>query len=257
MQFQTLLHSRPPPLVNFTAQLASRAPSPLVKRRTGLGRPCRRRPSPLPPSGRLTGPPLTRAPHTDLWGIEQAARNGGGGGGSSGRPVRVYVVPAGDRLPSSPSFLPAALLGRRRPLRRPLSALAAAALLLVQARYEYRWADGVQIKKPIEVSTPKYVEYLMDWIEGQLDDESIFPQKLGIPFPPNFKEIVKTIFKRLFRIYVHIHHSHFQKIVSLKEEAHLNTCFKHFILFTNEFGLIDKKELASLHELIESIIVPY
>lgn len=47
-------------------------------------------------------------------------------------------------------------------------------------RYEYRWADGVQIKKPIEVSAPKYVEYLMDWIEGQLDDESIFPQKLGM-----------------------------------------------------------------------------
>lgn len=46
-------------------------------------------------------------------------------------------------------------------------------------RYEYRWADGVQIKKPIEVSAPKYVEYLMDWIESQLDDESIFPQKLG------------------------------------------------------------------------------
>jgi hypothetical protein len=37
----------------------------------------------------------------------------------------------------------------------------------------------VQIKKPLEVSAPKYVEYLMDWIEGQLDDESIFPQKLG------------------------------------------------------------------------------
>jgi MOB kinase activator 1 len=46
-------------------------------------------------------------------------------------------------------------------------------------RFEYRWADGVQIKKPIEVSAPKYVEYLMDWIEVQLDDESLFPQKLG------------------------------------------------------------------------------
>lgn len=55
---------------------------------------------------------------------------------------------------------------------------------------------------------------------------------LGAPFPPNFKEVVKTIFKRLFRVYAHIYHSHFQKIVSLKEEAHLNTCFKHFILFT-------------------------
>ena len=53
-------------------------------------------------------------------------------------------------------------------------------LILVQLyRYEYRWADGVNIKKPIEVSAPKYVEYLMDWIEVQLDQESIFPQKLG------------------------------------------------------------------------------
>lgn len=47
------------------------------------------------------------------------------------------------------------------------------------SRYEYRWADGVQIKKPIEVSAPKYVEYLMDWIESQLDSEAIFPQKIG------------------------------------------------------------------------------
>lgn len=133
-------------------------------------------------------------------------------------------------------------------------------------RYEYRWADGVQIKKPIEVSAPKYVEYLMDWIETQLDDETLFPQRLGnnnnnnicqwdlkqypllhpnmliiyfycffagAPFPQNFKDVVKTIFKRLFRVYAHIYHSHFQKIVSLKEEAHLNTCFKHFILFTH------------------------
>ncbi|XP_039056902.1 MOB kinase activator-like 1B isoform X1 [Hibiscus syriacus] len=107
-------------------------------------------------------------------------------------------------------------------------------------QYEYRWADGVQIKKPIEVSAPKYVEYLMDWIESQLDDESIFPQKLGARFPPNFKEVVIAL----------------PEIVSLKEEAHLNTCFKHFILFTSEFGLIDKKELAPLQELIESIIVP-
>ncbi|KAL6533652.1 hypothetical protein OROHE_013485 [Orobanche hederae] len=47
-----------------------------------------------------------------------------------------------------------------------------------------------------------------------------------------------------------------EKIVSLKEEAHLNTCFKHFILFTCEFTLIDKKELVPLQELIESV-VPY
>lgn len=35
------------------------------------------------------------------------------------------------------------------------------------------------MKKPIEVSAPKYVDNLMNWIEAQLDDESIFPRKLG------------------------------------------------------------------------------
>ncbi|KAB2077154.1 hypothetical protein ERO13_A06G075900v2 [Gossypium hirsutum] len=109
-------------------------------------------------------------------------------------------------------------------------------------KYEYRWADGVTIKKPIEVSAPK------------LEDEAIFPQKLGAPFPPNFRDVVKTIFKRLFRVYAHIYHSHFQKIVSLKEEAHLNTCFKHFVLFTWEFRLIDKGELAPLSDLVDSIL---
>lgn len=123
-------------------------------------------------------------------------------------------------------------------------------------RYEYRWADGVTIKKPIVVSAQKYVEYLMDWIGKQLDDKSIFPQKwgewwfdvwhcffnwnhfktsflfvVGVSFPSNFQDVVKTILKRLFRVYAHIYHSHFQKIVSLNEERHLNTCFKHFVLF--------------------------
>jgi len=54
-------------------------------------------------------------------------------------------------------------------------------------------------------------------------------------------------------VYAHIYHSHFPKIVSLGEEAHLNTSFKHFIFFIQEFALVDKKELAPLQELIDSL----
>jgi len=120
-------------------------------------------------------------------------------------------------------------------------------------KYEYRWADGVKVKKPIECSAPQYIEYLMEWIEVQLDDENIFPQRLGAPFPKNFPDVVRTICKRLFRVYAHMYHSHFQKICALGEEAHLNTCFKHFIFFCQHFNLIDKKELTPLQELIDSI----
>ena len=44
-----------------------------------------------------------------------------------------------------------------------------------------------------------------------------------------------------------------QEIVSLGEEAHLNTSFKHFVYFIQEFELIDKKELAPLQELIDRL----
>ena len=76
----------------------------------------------------------------------------------------------------------------------------------------------------------------------------------GVPFPKTFQSTVKTVFKRLFRVYAHIYHSHFPKIVSLGEEAHLNTSFKHFIFFVQEFKLIEPKELAPLQELIDTLL---
>lgn len=98
-------------------------------------------------------------------------------------------------------------------------------------KYEYHWADGLTVKKPIKCSAPKYIDYLMTWVQDQLDDETLFPSKIGVPFPKNFLSIAKTILKRLFRVYAHIYHTHFDSIVSLGEEAHLNTSFKHFIYF--------------------------
>ena len=55
-------------------------------------------------------------------------------------------------------------------------------------KYEYHWADGEKIKKAIKVSAPDYVEYLMTWVQQQLDDEKIFPSKIGI-----FKFLEKII----------------------------------------------------------------
>ncbi|XP_072793630.1 MOB kinase activator 1A-like isoform X1 [Vicugna pacos] len=46
-------------------------------------------------------------------------------------------------------------------------------------RYEYHWADGANIKKPIKCSAPKYIDYLMTWVQDQLDDETLFPSKIA------------------------------------------------------------------------------
>nr|BAR87947.1 Mob as tumor suppressor [Dugesia japonica] len=126
-------------------------------------------------------------------------------------------------------------------------------VMCASPKYEYHWADGQSIKKPIKCSAPRYIDYLMVWVQDQLDNESTFPSKIGVPFPKNFLSITKTILKRLFRVYAHIYHQHFSEVCKLQEEPHLNTSFKHFIFFVQEFELVDRKELAPLHELIERL----
>ena len=51
----------------------------------------------------------------------------------------------------------------------------------------------------------------------------------------------------------HIYFSHFEKAQQMGVEAHINTCFKHFIYFIYEFDLIDNNELAPLQKLINKL----
>ncbi|KJE94944.1 mob1 [Capsaspora owczarzaki ATCC 30864] len=117
--------------------------------------------------------------------------------------------------------------------------------------YEYYWADEVQ-KKPVKLTAPQYIDNLMTWVQAQLDNESIFPME-GDDFPSTFKETVKTIFKRLFRIYAHIYYNHYKMLETLQEEKHLNSCYKHFIFFVEEHDLVEKKEMAPLATLSQKL----
>lgn len=93
----------------------------------------------------------------------------------------------------------------------------------------------------------------MNWVQSQIESDAIFPSTIGVPFPKSFLTIAKTILKRLFRVYAHIYYEHFHQVIQLQEEAHLNTSFKHFIYFVQEFDLVEKKELAPLQDLIDKL----
>lgn len=54
------------------------------------------------------------------------------------------------------------------------------AVMSAGPKYEYHWADGHTVKKPIKCSAPKYIDYLMTWAQDQLDDETLFPSKIGM-----------------------------------------------------------------------------
>jgi len=121
-------------------------------------------------------------------------------------------------------------------------------------KFEYKWADGVRIKKPVRCSAPKYIDYMMTWVQATLDDERLFPVRVGEPFPPNINSVLKSMFKRLFRAYAHMYMCHFEAMKNMGALPHLNTCFRHFVLFVVEFDLIDQQELAPLKDLVDQAI---
>ncbi|XP_011825173.1 PREDICTED: MOB kinase activator 3C isoform X1 [Mandrillus leucophaeus] len=113
-------------------------------------------------------------------------------------------------------------------------------------RYEYRWQDERQYRRPAKLSAPRYMALLMDWIEGLINDEEVFPTRVGVPFPKNFQQVCTKILTRLFRVFVHVYIHHFDSILSMGAEAHVNTCYKHFYYFIREFSLVDQRELEPL-----------
>ena len=65
---------------------------------------------------------------------------------------------------------------------------------------------------------------------------------------------MRGIFKQYIRLFAHVYHSYFDKILHLEEEAHWNTLFAHVVLFGKEYDLIDKKDLQPLQDLVDLML---
>ncbi|KIW22859.1 uncharacterized protein PV07_11112 [Cladophialophora immunda] len=124
--------------------------------------------------------------------------------------------------------------------------------------FEYLWQDAATgFPKPTKMPAPEYIEHLMTWVQSNVDNESTFPSRIGVPFPKHFPSTVRQLFKRLYRVYAHIYCHHYQVIVHLGLEPHLNTSFKHFVLFVDEHGLEKgggKDYWGPLGDLVESML---
>ncbi|CAO3691022.1 hypothetical protein G6F70_001970 [Rhizopus microsporus] len=120
------------------------------------------------------------------------------------------------------------------------------------AGVEYTWTDS--LSKKARLNAPQYIDSMTTSIENTFNDESIFPTKSGVEFPKDIVNIIKRMFGQMFRLFAHIYHEHYDKVLSLNEEPHFNSLFAHFISFAREFDLLDKKELQPLQELIDIML---
>lgn len=110
----------------------------------------------------------------------------------------------------------------------------------------------------------------MAWVQSNIDNEGVFPSRIGehttsfyydnlmiagVPFPKSFPSMIRQVFKRMYRVYAHIYCHHYPVIRELGLEAHLNTSFKHYVLFIDEHGLASGKDFwGPLGDLVESML---
>ena len=128
---------------------------------------------------------------------------------------------------------------------------------LMMPRFEYLWQDNENFKRPTKMPAPEYIEHLMSWVQANIDNEQTFPSRIGVPFPKHFPATSRQLFKRLYRVYAHIYCHHYPVIVHLGLEPHLNTSFKHYVLFIDEHGLdkgAGKDFWGPLGDLVDSML---
>jgi MOB kinase activator 1 len=117
---------------------------------------------------------------------------------------------------------------------------------------------------------PTYIEHLMAWVQSNIDNEAVFPSRIGayrglcrsfllifagVPFPKSFPSMIRQVFKRMYRVYAHIYCHHYPVIRELGLEAHLNTSFKHYVLFIDEHSLASGKDFwGPLGDLVDSML---
>ncbi|KAM7459158.1 hypothetical protein BLSTO_00062 [Blastocystis sp. subtype 1] len=118
--------------------------------------------------------------------------------------------------------------------------------------YSYYWTD-FNGSNPVPMTAKQYINTLFQSINDLFESEPFNQCASGV-FPESFMKTSRAIFKKLFRVYAHVYHNHLNEFTKLGAEAHLNTTFKHFILFDREFKMINIKEEVPLQKLIQRLL---
>ena len=122
--------------------------------------------------------------------------------------------------------------------------------------FEFLWIPE-RGKKPIRISAPQYIKNSFEEID------SIFPTlgKTETEIDKNtgvtrFDSItLKTIYKRLFRVFAHLFYCHYDIIKKLNINRRIGLIFKHLIFYITCYSLLGSlKSRISEFEPMERVI---
>jgi MOB kinase activator 1 len=118
--------------------------------------------------------------------------------------------------------------------------------------YHYLWEDA-DTPQPVQLSAPEYFNTLKHWIRRNLNDEKLFPKASGVELSADAIAILKTTYRRLFRIMAHMYMCHFSHIQKQNMEKVINTVCAHYSTFALQYEMVEMGELEMLEPVYEAI----
>ena len=121
--------------------------------------------------------------------------------------------------------------------------------------YHYFWEDD-DSPQPIQVSAPEYFTNLKRYIKRNLSNQSLFPEKGSGPLSEEATTVLKTCYRRLFRILAHLYMCHFSNIMDIQEVnvvEIMNTMLAHYTKFAIVSGMIEKEDIEMLKPVFIAI----
>ena len=118
-------------------------------------------------------------------------------------------------------------------------------------RSEFNWPSQHGYE---QMSAPMYLQNLICWCETVLADERFFPTTRGSSFTFDFDHIVKTMYRRMSRVYCHLYIDHFRYLKHYRIETSANTCLVYFYLIGEEFSLQADPEMIPLTSLVQELL---
>lgn len=122
-------------------------------------------------------------------------------------------------------------------------------------KYCYFWIDE-DSSNSVQVSAPEYFDALKRYIKRNLKNKSLFPKKITGEFSTKAFKVLKTSFRRLFRILAHLYVCHFQDISNLQEMQFfeiMNTILAHYTNFSILYHLCQPDDFAVFETIFKKI----
>ncbi|CAL5973489.1 Mob1-like_protein [Hexamita inflata] len=114
---------------------------------------------------------------------------------------------------------------------------------------KYLWQQGTA--QPVEISSTEYCAKLLAWITEQLNNRAMFPIDEGQAYPKDFIKQVKVLFRRLFRVYMHIYHCHLTLVKKNGLEQKLQYCIKIYVEFMKKHKLCEDTDFEPIKPLLQ------